>query len=83
MKTVIQCIKGNNNKCGFGYRYKKDQYVTYSGKPTDEMDKAYVYDDSNDDTDCAIYDIEGYEKYFQAVPIKLVPVPKKVVRGEK
>ena len=42
-KYVVKCIKGNNNKCGFGHRYKVDQYVTYSGRPTNVLDEAHVY----------------------------------------
>lgn len=42
-KYVVKCIKGNNNRCGFGYRYKVDQYVTYDGRPTNVLDEAHVY----------------------------------------
>lgn len=42
-KYIVQCLKGNNNRHGFGYRYKKGQYVTYSGKPTFDINEAYVY----------------------------------------
>ena len=42
-RYVVKCIKGNNDRCGFGYRYKVDQYVTYNGRPTNVLDEAHVY----------------------------------------
>jgi hypothetical protein len=68
---VVKCIKGNNNRCGFGYRYKKGQYVTYSGRPTYDLDSAYVYNDANIATSCALNDTDGWEKYFIYVPVKV------------
>ena len=71
-KYVVQCIKGNNNRFGFGFRHKAGQYVTYDGKGTDDLNEASVYSNSLDHY-CTLDDLpKEWEKYYQYVPIKFV-----------
>ncbi len=70
-KYIVKCIKGNNNKCGFGYRYKSNQYVSFTGKPVSGIQNAHIYEYKNYDNDCAIRDVENWEQYFCIISIQI------------
>ena len=71
---VVRCIKGNNNKYGFGYRHKKGQYVTYRGKGSPDLSQAWIYSDTghyNEFDSCPLDDLEDWDSYYEYVPVHL------------
>jgi len=76
-RYVVQCIKSNRNKFGFGYFHKKGQYVSYSGKAVKNINFAYVYDTEQDsDNSCSLdeQDTCEWKEYYKYVNIKLLPI---------
>lgn len=72
-KYVVQCIKGNNGRFGFGYRHKAGQYVTTSGKGTNNINDAHVYKalTNNIYNEWGLDDEDAveWEKYYQYVRV--------------
>ena len=67
---VVRCIKGNNNKFGFGHRHKIRQYISYTGKGVSDINEAYVYKNQPEDY-CPLEELDGYEEYYEFVPVKI------------
>ena len=68
---VVQCIKGNNNRYGFGFRHKKGQYVTYEGRGTFNIHDSHIYR-NNDRDSCNLDECDGnWMNYYQYVPIEI------------
>lgn len=74
-KYVVQCIKGNNNKFGFGYRHKAGQFVGYSGKGVD-LQNAHVYIYGDPENECGLVDqdTDEYKKYYKFVDVDVTTV---------
>jgi hypothetical protein len=68
MKCVYQCIKDEPKLGYFGLtvrkRYKKGDYITYGGYPTQNLENAYIF--NTDD-----YEIEDLDDYLRLVPVKV------------
>lgn len=70
-KYIVQCLKDNRNKFGFGAFHKSGQFVMYNGKGTFDINKAYVYSHSNPTEECPLTDLFGSEEYYRFVPVVL------------
>lgn len=80
-RYVVQCIKTNNNKFGFGYKHKEGQFISYIGKGVSDIEKAYIYDDLKHNSDgldpsneCALEENarDDWKEYYKYVPVKIV-----------
>lgn len=69
-KYVVRCVKPTN-AYGFGHRYRTGQFVTYSGKPTDDLQRAWVYINGDPELSCGVNDLEGWEEFFEFLPVKI------------
>lgn len=52
-------------------RYKAGQYVTYSGKPTNNINDAHVYQFGNWENDCEFDEFPVLYKYFVRIPVEI------------
>lgn len=75
MLHVIRCKK-NIKQCGLGYAYKVGDMETYSGKPTRDLQKANIYDDSTE-RESGIWDWESADEHFEKVYIRVSVVKKR------
>lgn len=66
-KYVFKCFKDYSADSGLGYSYKKGQYVTHSGKPTDDINKAYLYKDNASLQE--ILEDDGLTEYFKVIKV--------------
>ena len=68
---VVQCIKGNNNLFGFGWRHKKNQYIALYGKGTYYNTEAMIYDTQKDgpfvDEPSTLW-----KKYYKIIPVTVI-----------
>lgn len=80
---VLQCIKANRNKFGFGYTHRYGHYVTYSGRGSFILKDAFVYNDSakpekdewpeiNDNPLLDCYDADEWKQYYKCIPVKVI-----------
>lgn len=90
MKTndpyVVKCIKNTAERFGLGFRYKKGQYVTCSGKPTNDINQAAIYRHNHKDPlmECGLLDLDNdWQEYFELVPVECSSIRKvKIDDGE-
>jgi hypothetical protein len=80
MKYVVECTK--RVRCedvGLGHEgwYRTGQYVTYDGRPTRSLDKAFIYgsDSRSPGSDIDEFPFEDFphlDDYFKKVPVSVV-----------